>query len=220
MNEGRVLLASCALSVLFICVVTIFWQQQLRYLAPTPMPEGHQEVPLNSLLANKLTGVETKGRMSLLHFFNPDCPCSKFNLQHFESLLSRYEEEVDFYVVVQTDKKNYEADAGLKELNAVILQDSDGSIADRCGVFSTPQAVILDEQGHIIYRGNYNRARYCTSKDSWFAQQVLDARLGRATEPLLGASATIPYGCNLPSDKEALDDITRSLFAVIESKIP
>ncbi|MFP4503533.1 MAG: DUF6436 domain-containing protein [Cyclobacteriaceae bacterium] len=220
MKEGRVLLASCALLMLFICIVTIFWQMQLRYLQPTPLPKGHQQVPVNSPVASHLPGVELRGRLSLLHFFNPDCPCSKFNLQHFESLLSRYNEEVDFYVVVQTDKSNYKADAALKASQAVILNDHDGSIADRCGVFATPQAVILDAEGRIIYRGNYNKARYCTSKDSWFAQQVLDARLGRSEETLLEASATIPYGCNLPSDKDALDDAVRSLFAVIESKIP
>ena len=38
----------------------------------------------------------------------------------------------------------------------------DSSLAKACGVYSTPQAVLIDNNQNLYYRGNYNRSRYCT----------------------------------------------------------
>lgn len=197
-------------------VLTVFWQQQLRFMAPTPVPSGHRQVPLGMKVSHRLPALGADGRLRLLHFFNPDCPCSRFNLQHFKSLSRRYAGEVAFFVVQQSDEQEAEAAAAFGELDIKVIEDADGALADICGVYATPQAVILDEAGRIIYRGNYNRARYCSSRNSWFAQQMLDARLGKAPGLLPDTSAFIPYGCNLPSDKDKLSGDSASYFAVLD----
>jgi len=43
-----------------------------------------------------------------------------------------------------------------------VLVDADGSLAKMVGVYSSPQAVIVDTRGALYYRGNDNLARYCT----------------------------------------------------------
>ncbi len=75
----------------------------------------------------------------------------------------------------------------------------DGSIADSFGVYATPQAVILKD-GKLIYRGNYNKARFCTDKDTYFPEIILDSLLNNKQLPIMSSAASKAYGCNLNSD--------------------
>jgi hypothetical protein len=75
---------------------------------------------------------------------------------------------------------------------------SDQSIAEACGVYSTPQAVILDAQSDLYYRGNYNRSRYCTDNRSNFAQMAIDSLLNKNLNPTFSQYALKAYGCQLP----------------------
>jgi len=185
---------------LFSAALFIFWDQQARFLRPTPKPTDFQEVSLG--VKPDLSSYEIQvenGKLSLLHFFNPDCPCSRFNLDHFKSLVRKYADTVNFVVVLQTKEANPEDIAAFS--NIKVLVDQDGSIADRCGVYATPQAVVLDKAGKIVYRGNYNQARYCSNRDSWFTELVIKSEMGLGDKPFLPALAFTPYGCNLPSDQ-------------------
>ena len=49
-----------------------------------------------------------------------------------------------------------------REPGVPVLVDADGSLAKMVGVYSSPQAVIVDTRGALYYRGNDNLARYCT----------------------------------------------------------
>ncbi len=78
----------------------------------------------------------------------------------------------------------------------------DPSIANACGVYSTPQAVLLDRQHKLYYRGNYNRSRYCTDVRTNYAQMAIDTLLANNSLPLFDASAFRSYGCQLPNCKK------------------
>jgi hypothetical protein len=74
----------------------------------------------------------------------------------------------------------------------------DSSLAAGCGVYSTPQAVIINGDQQLHYRGNYNKSRYCTDKKTNYAQIALEALLYK--QPLaFDAFATKAYGCQLPT---------------------
>ncbi len=81
------------------------------------------------------------------------------------------------------------------------LIDAEGEIAAKCGVYSTPQAVLIDSKSQLYYRGNYNRARYCTDRKSNYAQMVIDSLLAQKTAPDFGLNATQAYGCGLPQNE-------------------
>lgn len=213
----NIILYLVVLSVLLGLVLTIFWFEQARFLLPTPKPTGHREVRLGTQPKLQNIGLQLENKINLLHFYNPDCPCSRFNLDHFRDLLRAYDEQVGFYIVLQapTDEFEEEEDSGKLK----ILLDEQGEIADLCGVYATPQAVVLNQQGNIVYRGNYNRARFCTSRDSWFTQMVLDSELGRKHETRLSEDALTPYGCNLPSDEEVAEDNYAGLVNTIKQLI-
>jgi len=194
------LLGTVILCILGGVTFLIFWQEHARFQVPTQVPEQHQFVPVGNQPELGQWEISTEKNLTLLHFYNPDCPCSRFNRDHLEDLISRYQAEVQFIVVVQDEEKAL-PDAFR---HAQPVYDAEGKIADLCGVYSTPQAIILDQEGEIIYRGNYNRARYCSTRDTWFTEMVIKAKLAGQPVPVLSDLAYQAYGCNLPSDEERL----------------
>jgi thioredoxin-related protein len=181
-------------------IITIFWQQEIVYALPTPVPAGYN--PLKTGQKLHLAQMMTKqNKPVFMHFFNPACPCSRFNMKHFKSLVREYGTQVEFRMVVQTHNTALTAEA-VKEkydLDIACVIDKDERIADACGVYSTPQAVILDKEGKLYYRGNYNRARYCTDSKSDFAKMAIDSLLKHNSSPVFGLLASRPYGCSLPT---------------------
>src|SRR5262249_46492721 len=64
------------------------------------------------------------------------------------------------------------------------------------GVYSTPQAVLLDAKSHIVFRGNYNVSRYCTDPRTEFVRIALEEQVG---EGEARASMEVPsYRCARP----------------------
>jgi hypothetical protein len=80
-------------------IAALFWQQELQYTRPTPVPANYQAVlPGQRVVVPLPAGTDRK--QLLLHFFNPDCPCSRFNLKHVKQLAKNYGMNVAFLAVV------------------------------------------------------------------------------------------------------------------------
>src|SRR5687768_9634557 len=207
MNKSRILFILFTVSAISL-IGWIFWQYELKYSLPTPVPSHFRDVKLGEVVS--VTGKEIEsGKPALLHFFNPDCPCSKFNMKHFELLSKKYGSDVNFYVVLQSEEDDAVEDFNDKyELSVPVILDRDGSISDQCGIYSTPQAVVLDKASVLYFKGNYNKARYCTRKETNYVQIALDSLIENKPLPLFVQNElTVPYGCSLPSD-EAEDSQT------------
>lgn len=176
------------------CVVYIFWQQELKYAKPTEVPEHYVPVLPGELVT--LPSPLQENKAYFLHFYNPDCPCSRFNARHVQSLISNYQDSIQFAIVVPDEpgKRQAEEEFGSDFL---YLTDMDRSIAKACGVYSTPQAAIITKDKRLYYRGNYNRARYCTTRASNFAELSLIYLMNKQPIPQFGLAATQSYGCAL-----------------------
>jgi hypothetical protein len=183
-------------------MVVIFWKQELVYALPTPVPSGFQPKEIGQELILPFNK-NNQDKPLFVHFFNPACPCSRFNMKHFRTLIHKYGKQIDFIVVVQTKDPDLSVEKVREKFNLEIpcVLDPGEKIAKLCGVYSTPQAVIVDAARKLYYRGNYNRARYCTDKKSDFAQIAIDSLLSTQNKPVFSALATRPYGCSLPSCK-------------------
>lgn len=195
----RKIILSIILPGLFLMVIAVFWQQELKYLTPTPVPAGYRPVAVRQTISLPELGVALTEKPVHLHFFNPDCPCSRFNLAHFVSLVKEYGKEVNFYVILQhsTDTAAVAQMLASRGITLPVLLDIDETLATKCGVYASPQAVILDKDQQLFYRGNYNRTRYCTDRQTSYARLALEA-LRTGNEPLaLPALATTAYGCEL-----------------------
>lgn len=200
----KALVYTC-LILLGIGIVSVFWQQELVYSLPTPVPPGFKAIEVGQDLP--LVFSEKKhNKPVFVHFFNPACPCSRFNMKHFKTLVYNYGSQVDFMMIVQTQDKDISAEQVKDKFDVDIpcIMDPDEKIAKSCGVYSTPQAVIVDIAGKLYYRGNYNKARYCTDKRSDYARIALDSLLKESDKPSFTALATVPYGCSLPSCKNTI----------------
>lgn len=200
----RVFLAAMLALSILTAIGLIFWQQEWQFSKPTPIPENFVDFQSGDSIPDDLLtslGIE-KDEQLFVHFYNFDCPCSRFNIKEFENLTIRYESEVKFLAVLETVGKDQNEIQKFKDkydLGIQIHLDETGAIAEKLGVYSTPQAVLIKNQ-QIYYKGNYNKARFCTTKNTKFASLALKAMVNGKEPPVFPELATIAYGCELPSN--------------------
>lgn len=188
------------LGMLFLAIIGLFWRMDWVYKLPTPVPEDYVAVRPGQRIDIASTVNLTNGRPVLVHFFNPDCPCSKFNVAHFRSLVQLYSNKVNFVIVpLSKEPHTVKEIQAFYDLKIPVLFDT--SLAKKCGVYSTPQAVIIDSNQKLYYRGNYNKSRYCTDKKTEYALMALDSLLDRKMNPLFDQYALTAYGCTIPGQK-------------------
>ncbi len=189
------------LTVLTACIVSLFWYNEWRYMQPTPLPVNyHAVLPGASLDFTPYKIVKTN-RPVFLHFFNPDCPCSRFNITHFKQLVNKYKNQIQFEIVVVSKNKALTAEKIRHTFSLQLPIHFDTTLATVCGVYSTPQAVIVTANHKLYYRGNYNKTRYCTDERSNYALMAIDSLLAGEDVPDLSKAASRSYGCALPKCK-------------------
>lgn len=185
------------LTVLLTGIASLFWYQEWIYLLPTAVPADYRVVNTGTVI--NLDGQLPAGnRPVFLHFFNPGCPCSRFNIPHFRSLVQKYGEKASFAIVPVTDKdESYTAEEILDyfDLDLPVLMDP--SLATACGVYSAPQAVIIGLDHTLYYRGNYNKSRFCTDPRTNFAEMAIDSLIRNSPKPLFDQYALRAYGCEI-----------------------
>jgi len=182
---------------LLLSIGYLFWQNEFKYSLPTPIPKNYHAIAMGSKVElGSCCAFDNKP--IFIHFFNPECPCSRFNVPHVSSLIKKYGDQINFKIVVLNKQKNFTIDEIQQKFDAKIPVYFDESIAKNCGVISTPQAVLLDQSHNLYYRGNYNKTRYCTDASSNYAQMAIDSLLRRKDNPSFNALALRAYGCSLP----------------------
>jgi hypothetical protein len=190
----RMAIALAFLALCSICVGCVFWKQEMQYRLPTPIPADYSSVTIGTRV--NLPSTLSDGKAWFIHFYSPDCPCSRFNVQHLRSLIGTYSDSVAIAIVISSDQEMARAKKAFGE-RVTIITDLNGSIAQACGVYSTPQAAIVDHERKLYYRGNYNVSRYCSSRATNFAELSLIALLNKQLPPQFGLLATESYGCSL-----------------------
>jgi thiol-disulfide isomerase/thioredoxin len=191
------LLLTCWLLLLASGICYLFWYHEWKYSLPTPVPQNYVDVKTRQHIDIDGKVMALKGKPVFIHFFNPECPCSKFNVPHFNSLVKKYGRQIDFEVVVVNlnKSKSYTAEEIQNRFDLTVPVSFDTTIESACGVYSTPQAVLLDAEHNLYYRGNYNRARYCTDNKSNYAQMAIDSLLNHDAKPVFSQYALKAYGC-------------------------
>jgi hypothetical protein len=191
-------IAAAWLTLLMAMIFSFFWYNQLRYSLPTPIPAGYKSVRKGEKIMLGTDLQFNNDKPVFLHFFNPDCPCSRFNIDQFKSLVKSYQSQVNFAVVLMTAKP-YTAAQVQNRFGITVPIVIDSTIAASCGVYSTPQAVVLNTEKKLYYRGNYNKSRYCTDKKTSYANIALMNILHKKTTLRLDQYALKAYGCTLPN---------------------
>jgi thioredoxin-related protein len=205
------------LSLIFLGSIAAYvvYLEDVRYAMPTPQPANYKNISTDTFIIPPSPILAVKDKPLFIHFFNPHCPCSRFNLEHFKTLVLNFSSKVDFAIVLQKEKEDTVAKFKKMDLDLPYIEDSNGEIADKYGVYSTPQAVIVDKTGKLYYRGNYNKARYCSLKSSEYARFAIEAILREEKMGELPIYAKIAYGCQLPSENlnQRRNEILDQLFS-------
>lgn len=200
----RTALTLIGATLLFAAEAAVFWAQDWRYSLPTPRPAALVQAAPGTVLAlprqvNELR-IAAPGKPVLLHFYNADCPCSKFNLDHVRTLARHHTGRALVIGILQLEPGDSRSvEHGVQRLGFPAIADFDGKIAAACGVYSTPQAVVIAGDGRLLFRGNYNASRFCTSRATEFARLALEAAVNAQTITETPAVATVAYGCPLPT---------------------
>jgi len=188
----------------FSIIGFMFWKYEVRYKAPTPIPPNYLDIKTGT----KITLQQEDGtpeaplfngrnlRHTLLHFFDPSCTRARFNLKRFLALYRQYGQQLQFIVVIPDQVKISTAQTLLpREIE--ILTDGRQMLAKACGVYATPQAVIIDHEGRLYYRGNYDHSNFCTTPTQSHAGFALEKYLSKQPLPYMGYLAQTAYGCEL-----------------------
>jgi len=186
---------------------TAFWSLEGQYFRPAHRPAGAAEsrpdlrppVPIASLPTDqgriRLAG---PGPVTLLNFWNPNCPCSRFSEVHTAQLARTFGPRgVRCVTVIECagsprDGLSAWKSRGLSGFAAAA--DPGGETARTFGVWAAPAAVVLDREGRVCYVGAYNSARYCDDSHSAWAQQALEAVLAGRRPP---RAKTLFFGCQV-----------------------
>lgn len=129
------------------------------------------------------------GRIRVVHFWDPACPCNVGNQQHLSELVAHFagDQGVDFYAVRKPGSQSELPSA----LGAIVpLATLPG--ADR--ITSSPAIAIWDRQGKLAYFGPYSEGLICNSQNS-FVEPILKAL--KAGRPV-SATHTMAVGCYCP----------------------
>ncbi|WKK79252.1 TlpA family protein disulfide reductase [Marivirga arenosa] len=188
----------------------IFWNQEWKFSKPTPKPENLIEIESgDSVSASVLKALGVQNEEDVfVHFYNYDCPCSRFNIKEFKDLTIQYSDKVKFIAVLESIDKSPKEIKEFREkydLGIRLHLDTSGEIANQLGIYSTPQAVLI-KNNVIYFSGNYNKARFCTTQNTKFASIALQAMTTGKEAPVFPELATIAYGCELPANG---NDLTR-----------
>jgi hypothetical protein len=215
--KTRLILFSFILLSFLTFIGWVFWEQEVKYTLPAPIPIDFVGVEVGEKIDLKDHMTLPVNQPVLLHFFSFDCACSRFNMKEFERLSIQQKDEINFMVVIQSDDADdlmrFEEKYALD--NVSLILDKDGAISDICGIYATPQAVILDRESQIYFKGNYNKARFCTKKQTKYVDMALTHLLKNEPLPLyLQFALTEPYGCSLPSDEGHHHGDDERLFAI------
>jgi hypothetical protein len=184
------IIVSIWLLALSTIIAVLFWYNDLVYQIPTPVPQNYSVVQIGTFINIPTIG---KRKPVFIHFFNPNCPCSRFNIPSVKLLYHKYHHQFNFMIVV-VGNGTYTADEINNKFNIDATIVFDKSIAIKCGVYATPQLVLLNSQHRLFYRGNYNRNRYCADEKTNYAKFAIEGLLGN-NKLLLNRSALKPYGC-------------------------
>jgi hypothetical protein len=187
-----------------------FWHFEGQYLRPVSRPAGaaiaqpeRLPPPPDSILETDAGEIRLTGDqpVTLLNFWNPTCPCSRFAESDVRRLIQTYRPTgVRFITVIASGgsaQDQREAAAAWQArgiTGTAALADANNQIAQKFGVWAAPAAVILDRHGRVAYVGAYNAARYCHAPNTAWASKALAAITQGQKPPRV---KTLFFGCQL-----------------------
>ncbi len=198
MTHGAIRAVMAAVTGLALCG----WAQEVGKPAP--------DFTLKDIKGAEQSLAAAKGKFVVLEWTNYDCP---FVLKHYETdnmqtLQKAYAEKGVVWLTICSSAAGKQGnltaeqwEARTKQYKAAptaLLLDADGKVGKLYGAKNTPQMVVINPEGNVIYAGaidNQPGLDRTIMKDAVnYVKQALDAAMdGKAVE----VATTAPYGCSV-----------------------
>ena len=106
--------------------------------------------------------VEAQKSLNVYVFIAEECPISIYMAQPLKEVTRAYEDQANFYLVFPTRKSNYKTAALFKRKYGLtafeIMLDKDQSLTKQLNATITPEVVVNDQNGKLLYQGRINNA--------------------------------------------------------------
>lgn len=170
-------------------MVTVFWLFMYRDITRFSA-EDEQLANFDASALSAFTPGTVSGRAHLVHFWNPDCTCNRFNRSHVLDLIDDYQRRgVSFSLAVPHERHQEDALLAFPMVKDVYVAADIDSI-------SSPASAVFNMFGQLTYFGPYSEGAFCAAGKGAPVEQILNELLDEGnTTPWLNLSA---IGCYCP----------------------
>lgn len=113
-------------------------------------------------------GIRAQPRLHAYVFIAEECPICNYMGKPLSEIAKKYSDQVSFHAVFPVKNSNYKTSQLFKQqydlLSFETLLDKNQEIAKKLGATVTPEVVVTDDEGTILYRGRINSAYYAPGK--------------------------------------------------------
>lgn len=128
------------------------------------------------------------GKIRLVHFWDPACPCNVGNQQHLTEMVEKFGAKgVEFFAVQKTGSHG-QLPSTLSSLKPLAVLPGSEQIP------ASPAVAIWDRSGKLAYFGPYSEGLTCNSSNS-FIEPILNALMD---DRAVNATHTLAVGCYCP----------------------
>lgn len=115
-----------------------------------------------------LSGLTAQSDWNVYVFIAEECPICNYMGKPLADVSKKYEGKVSFHAVFPLKKTSLKTAQAFKEqyglLDFETLLDRDHALTRKLGARITPEVVVTDGAGEILYRGRINSAYYAPGK--------------------------------------------------------
>ena len=196
----KLIISSFIMSVWLIGTGYAFWWFQAKDLRPfdTQASRIIDEKTLNSSLLKLMVplNLENVNQSYLIHFWQPNCGCNRFNQEHVNDIAKRYQHNKFKLITIVSphpDYKNSQIIKMAEELfESTVILDKNHLLIGKARIPASPAAAILTNNGTLAYFGPYSDSAFCGLGSSSFVEKVADLIVQGETPSLMN---TMVYGC-------------------------
>jgi len=189
MRLNKQAIAYVLLPLWLAAVVFAFWWYKLRLISDLSQ---YQVDELFSAEHMVLAESDTPSDITIYHFFDKSCPCSKFNTEHVQDVNQKYKDKgVALIVVVPAQQDLMEAKLNFPDAKHIVANDTIQPPAS--------PSLLITSQGKPEYIGPWSPGAICNGAEEDFASQVVDTLL---TGSNYGFIRNYAKGCMCPWPKQ------------------
>ena len=173
--------------------------------------ETAPDFTLPNLEGKRVSLNQFRGKTVILEWFNPDCPFVKNSHTQgvLQSIGNQATQEGHIWLAINSSAKGLQGHgvevnkkgAKLYGMKYPILLDEDGSVGQRYEATRTPEIIVIDPQGVIVYRGavdNTGSGHLSDADGGALRNYVTESMEVLAGKKVKGHVKTVkPYGCTI-----------------------